>query len=234
MNPANRLPINLVHIPADMREYFEELRVKHGIVTDGEQQAWYVKTREFLGPDDMRSEHPSTPMSASLPRSRARISKTEMNQARRDKRIGLPVPHDPTRPVHTYWDLGMDGNMAIGFLQTDGVRHRHIDFARGESSGLSDGIRILKEKNATRGFSYGKHYGPHDLETRDWSNMTGVTAQTRKEVAAEHGIDFIVVGRGRRQGGFHRGGAAADKHELFLLGLCWRSGRMPGQLHRLE
>jgi hypothetical protein len=195
MNPANRLPINLVHIPADMREYFEELRGKYGIVTDGEQQAWYVKTREFLGPDDMRSEHPSTPAECFFASLEGAYFKNEMNQARRDKRVGLPVPHDPTRPVHTFWDLGMDGNMAIGFLQTDGVRHRAIDFARGESSGLSDGIRILKEKNATRGFMYGKHYGPHDLETRDWSDMTGVTAKTRKEVAAEHGIDFIVVAR---------------------------------------
>lgn len=195
MNPANRLPIHLVHIPGDMREYFEELKGKHGIVTDGMQQAWYVKVRETLGPDDMRSEHPSTPSECFFASLEGAYFKNEMNQARRDKRVGLPVPHDPTRPVHTFWDLGMDGNLAIGFLQTDGVRHRVIDFARGESSGLSDGIRILKEKNATRGFSYGKHYGPHDLETRDWSEMTGVTAKTRKEVAAEHGIDFIVVAR---------------------------------------
>ena len=166
---SNRLPINLVHIPHDMREYFETLRAKHGIVTDGMQQAWYVKQREILGPDDILSEEPSTPDECFFASLEGAYFKTEMNQARRDKRIGLPVPYDSTRPVHTYWNLGMDGNMAIGFMQTDGVRHRHIDFARGESSGLSDGIRILKEKSATRGFVYGKHYGPHDLETRDWS-----------------------------------------------------------------
>lgn len=193
MDPDNRLPINLVHIPADMREYFDTLEAKHGVRTDGEQRAWYVKTREFLGPDDMKSEHPSTPDECFYASLEGAYFKTEMNLARRDKRIGLPVPHDPTRPTHTYWDLGMDGNMAIGFMQTDGVRHRHIDFARGEHSGLSDGIRILKEKQQTRGFTYGKHYGPHDLEVREWSDMVGVTARTRKEVAAEHGIDFIVV-----------------------------------------
>jgi hypothetical protein len=44
----------------------------------------------------------------------------------------------------------MDGNMAIGFMQTDGVRHRHIDFARGDSSGLADGIRILKAAGGAR------------------------------------------------------------------------------------
>lgn len=190
---GNRLPINLVHVPADMREYFDVLERKHGIRTDGEQRAWYVKERERLGPDDMKSEHPSTPDECFYASLEGAYFKTEMNLARRDKRIGLPVPHDPTRPVHTSVDLGLDGNLFLLFMQTDGVRHRFIDAARGEHSGLSDFLRIVKEKTITRGFSLGKHYGPHDLDTRDWSDMSGVTAKTRKEVAAEHGIDFIVV-----------------------------------------
>lgn len=192
---GNRLPINLVHIPADMREYFHMLEQKHGIKTDGMQQAWYVKERERLGPDDMRSEHPSTPDECFFASLEGAYFKNEMNAARRDKRVGLPVPHDPSRPVHTFWDLGMDGNLAIGFMQTDGVRHRFIDFVRGEHSGLSDGIRLLKEKNQTRGFSFGKHYGPHDVGHREWGDMEGVTARTRKEIAAEHGVDFIVVAK---------------------------------------
>jgi len=195
VDPDNRLPVNLVNITHEMREYFHELRIKHGIVLDGLQEAWYAKTRELLGPDDMKSENPSIPDECFFASLDGAYFKNEMNQARRDRRIGYPVPHDSTMPVHTFWDLGMDGNMAIGFLQTDGVRHRVIDFARGETAGLSDGIRILREKNLSRGFIYGKHYGPHDLETRDWSNMSGVTAKSRKEVAAEHGIDFIVVDR---------------------------------------
>lgn len=195
MKQANRLPINLVHIPADMREYFEELRAKHGIETDGMQRAWYVKERERLGPDDMKSEHPSTPDECFFASLEGAYFKKEMNKARADKRIGLPVPHDTTRPVHTFWDIGMDGHLAIGFMQTDGVRHRFIDFARGEHSGLSDGLRILQEKNSTRGFRYGKHYGPHDLTEREWTDMHNVTARTRKEIAAEHGVDFIVVPR---------------------------------------
>ena len=194
-DPDNRLPINLVLVPADMHAYFDELEKKWGIKTDGQQRAWYTKTREVLGPDDMRSEHPSTPDECFFASLEGAYFKTEMNLARREGRIGKPVPYDGTRPVHTFWDLGMDGNMAIGFMQTDGVRHRAIDFARGEQAGLMDGVRILKDKNTTRGFMYGKHYGPHDLKTRDWSNMQGVTAQTRQEVAADHGIVFTVVDR---------------------------------------
>ena len=197
MDPGNRLPINLVNIPHDMREYFDELRRKHGLKIDGEQEAWYVKTREFLGPDDMRSEHPSTVDEAFLATLEGAYFKNEMNQARRDGRIGKPVPYDDSRPVHTGWDLGLDGNMALIFFQTDGIRNRIIDFARGETSGLGDAIRILQDKQLTRKFTYGKHYGPHDLKQRDWSAMKEgqITAPTRAELAAEHGIDFIVVPR---------------------------------------
>lgn len=112
---SNRLPINLVHIPHEMREYFEELRIKHGIVTDGMQQAWYTKQREILGPDDIKSEEPSTPDECFFASLEGAYFKSEMNQARRDGRIGKPVPYDNTRPVHTGLDLGMDGHMAIIF-----------------------------------------------------------------------------------------------------------------------
>jgi hypothetical protein len=197
MDPDNRLPANMVSITHELREYFDELRVKHGIKLDAMQEAWYAKTREFLGPDDVKSEQPSTPDECFFASLEGAYWKDEMNRARREGRVGKPVPYDNSRPVHTYWDLGMDGNMAIGFFQTDGIRHRHIDFACGETAGLGDGLRILQEKAMTRGFRYGKHYGPHDLQTRDWSAMKDgqITAPTRKEVAAEHGVEFIVVPR---------------------------------------
>lgn len=195
MDPDNRLPVNLVHIPVDMREYFENLRVKRGITTDAQQQAWYVKSREFYGPDSILSEFPSTADECFYASLEGAYFKSEMNLARKDRRIGYPVPHDPTRPVHTSIDIGMDGNLFVIFMQTDGVRHRFIDAVRGEHAGLMDFLRILKEKNQTRGFMYGKHYAPHDVESRDWSNMSEITAKSRKEVAAEHGVDFIVVPR---------------------------------------
>ena len=49
-------------------------------------------------------------------------------KARDQKRIGLPLPYDPSRPVNTFWDIGMDDENCIWFHQTDGVRHRLIDF----------------------------------------------------------------------------------------------------------
>jgi hypothetical protein len=56
--------------------------------------------------------------------------KREMTKARDEKRLGLPVPYDPSRPVNTFWDVGMNDENCIWFHQTDGVRHRLIDFYR--------------------------------------------------------------------------------------------------------
>jgi hypothetical protein len=49
-----------------------------------------------------------------------------MTKARDDKRIGLPVPYDPSRLVNTFWDIGVNDENCIWFHQTDGVRHRLI------------------------------------------------------------------------------------------------------------
>lgn len=192
MDPDNRLPVALVLIPDDMRAYFAELETKWGIKTDGQQQAWYVKTREFLGPDDMRSEHPSTPDECFFASLEGAYFKAEMNLARRERRIGLPIPHDPTRPVHTFWDIGMDDETAIGFMQTDGVRHRFIDFVRQSHVGVTGAVRALREKALERGFQYGKHYGPHDMENTDWSNPN---VETRKQVLAGFGVSITTVPR---------------------------------------
>lgn len=195
---SNRLDVNLVRIPHELREYFDTLRTKHGIVLDGQQEAWYAKQLETLGPDDIRSEEPSTADECFYASLEGAYFKEEMNAARREKRIGYPVPYDSSRPVHSYWDLGNDGALRIGFFQTDGVRHRHIGLKRGETAGLSDGIKILRESQLERGWVWGKHYGPHDLAVRDWSAMplgNNITAPTRKELAAEHGIEFIQIPR---------------------------------------
>lgn len=57
---------------------------------------------EEQGPDDMKSEYYPSCIE------RGTYFKREMTKARDDKRIGLPLPYDPSRPVNTFWDIGMD------------------------------------------------------------------------------------------------------------------------------
>lgn len=192
LDPDNRVQASFVIVPDHLTVYFRELEEKHGIRTDADQRAWYAKEYERLGPDDIKSEHPSVPEEAFYASLEGAYYKAEMSLARRSGRVGHEIPYDPTRPVDTFWDIGMDDENFVGFRQTDGVRNRVIDAVRWSGSGISGGVKLLREKHEQRGFVYGKHYGPHDLEVHDWSQFT---AQSRKEVAASFGINFIVVPR---------------------------------------
>lgn len=190
IDPKYRLDPNLVIVPKEVREYFAELRGNHNLIVDPRQVAWYAKQLEELGPDDMKSEYPSIMAEAFFNSLEGAFFKKQMAQARHDKRVGHAVPYDPTRPVNTFCDLGVANNNAIWFHQSDGVRHRFIDFALVD--GLGGFLTAIDERRQKRGFIYGKHYGPHDLEVKDWSNPA---MKTRKETAASYGINFIVVPR---------------------------------------
>lgn len=191
MDPEYRLPAHQVFITSDMRQYFEDLRAKYGIELDAEQKAWYAKMFEEQGPDDMKSEYPSHMDECFYSSLEGAYFKRELTKAREEKRIGLPLPYDPSRPVNTFWDLGMDDETAIWFHQTDGVRHRLIDYYENSGEGLPHYIKVLREKQEQRKFIYGKHYGPHDLKVREWTSA----AKPRVEIAKELGIIFTVVPR---------------------------------------
>lgn len=191
LHPEYVLPANLVVVTVEMKQYFDELLHKHGIKLTANQCAWYVKMYEELGPDDMLSEYPSTLEEAFFNSLKGTYYKTEINRARKEQRIGAgAVPHDPTKLVNTTWDIGEDCTV-IAFHQTDGLRHRWIDYWEMEGSSLQEAAAVLEEKKRTRGFLYGVHYGPHDFENREWGNR----AKPRTEVAKELGIDIHVVER---------------------------------------
>ena len=185
-----RLPNNLVVIPHDLKKYFDEVEVKIGRRLDADQRAWYAKKLEELGPDDVKSEMPSTADELFFVSLEGAFWREELSRARRDKRIGHPVPFDPTRGVNTFWDIGEDCT-AIIFHQTDGVRHRLVDYWEEEGSSLQRACGVVFDKRKDRGFVYAKHLGPHDLDNRDWAHES----KTRKQTALDLGVKFDVVPR---------------------------------------
>ncbi|HSV24358.1 MAG TPA: hypothetical protein VLJ17_15185 [Xanthobacteraceae bacterium] len=186
----NRLPNNLVVVPDALKKYFGEVEAKIGRKLDADQRAWYAKEYERLGPDDIREEGPSTADELFWVSQQGTFWREEIGQARRDRRIGLPVPYDRTRLVHTAWDIGQNCT-AIWFYQTDGVRYRFIDYWEEEGASLQRACRLLDEKKSERGFLYGKHLGPHDIDNGEWGNE----GKTRKAIAEELGVKFTVVPR---------------------------------------
>ena len=78
---------------------------------------------------------------------------------------------------------------AIWFHQTDGTRHRIIDYYENVGEGIQRYATKVHEIGRRRGFTFGKHYGPHDIGHRSWAN----DARTRKDIASDLGIEFEVV-----------------------------------------
>lgn len=94
------------------------------------------------------------------------------------------VPYDPMYRVHTVWDLGISDSMSIWFYQVVGREIRVIDYYEAAGFGLEHYASILTQK----GYSYGQHFGPHDIEVREIG-----TGKSRREVAMGMGLRFDVL-----------------------------------------
>ena len=80
------------------------------------------------------------------------------------------VPHEPTLPVHTAWDLGMDDQTAIWFIQQAGREYWAIRYYENSGAGLEHYVQYLKDQSE---YVYGNHYLPHDVKVTELS--TGVS-----------------------------------------------------------
>lgn len=85
----------------------------------------------------------------------------EMKKADKDGRV-CSLVFDPTLPVHTFWDLGIDDYMSIWFGQAVGGQWRWIDYYENTGKALGHYAKIVNEKSKERGFEYGSDVWPHD------------------------------------------------------------------------
>lgn len=199
-----------VLITTDQAAYFAKLKAEHGIETSPEQQAWYVAKSKLVGPDDMYREYPSYPDEAFYAAIQGAYFATQMTKARQEQRI-TKVPLDPSRPVNTFWDIGKSDDTAIWFHQNHGRMHHFIDYYQNSGEGVEFYARFLREKAQERGFVYGVHYGPHDLDNSHWV-LPG--AQAVVDVARGLGIQFRVVPRIPQK-------SSAVEAARNMIGLSW-------------
>jgi len=99
----------------------------------------------------------------------------DMAQAAKDGRI-RSVPWEPSEPVYTAWDLGLDDATAIWFAQVIGSEIRLIDYFETNNTALRDIPRVLMNEKP---YTYGEHYLPHDVEIREL--MSGVSRKAQLE-----------------------------------------------------
>ena len=108
----------------------------------------------------------------------------EMQRLEAEGRI-RSVPYDPSLPVYTGWDLGLDDATAIWFVQVAGAEVRVIDYLETNNEALSSIARSLLNE---RPYMYGEHYLPHDAEIREL-----MTAKSRKETLESLGVRPVRV-----------------------------------------
>ncbi|MFK5600247.1 PBSX family phage terminase large subunit [Methylobacterium sp. HMF5984] len=129
------------------------------------------------------------------------IYANEILAASRENRF-TKVAYDPSKPVHTFWDLGRADKTSIWFAQIVGFEFRLIDFYENRGFALQHYLDVLKArsegKDGVPGYVYGEHWLPHDarnellasertIEQQMWAAGHRVRITPKLSVAA--GID---------------------------------------------
>jgi phage terminase large subunit len=73
------------------------------------------------------------------------------------------VPYDPTAQVMTWWDLGIDDETFIWFVQRCGREYHVIDIVQNTGKGLEWYATQITNKP----YNYGAHVLPHDIKARE-------------------------------------------------------------------
>ena len=94
------------------------------------------------------------------------------------------VPYDATRPVHTFWDLGVDDKTTIWMVQVFPFEYRFIDYLEGSGEGLPYYLKELQQ----RPYIYGTDYLPHDGRARQLG-----TGKSIEELMRQAGRKVTIV-----------------------------------------
>ena len=177
--------------------FFAEYRASDtGIVDPKELQA----AKSVMTADEYRQEFECS-FEASV---KGAIYAAELAAVRAAGRVTM-VPYDPVLSVDTHWDLGIGDSTAIWFVQsTRSGEVRVIDYYEQDGEGLPHYAQILN----ARGYSYGQHYAPHDIQVRELGS-----GRSRLETAASLGIRFKITPNIPIEEGIHAA--------RMLLPRCW-------------
>lgn len=96
-----------------------------------------------------------------------------LEDAAKNNRISN-IPVDPSKPVDTWWDIGVGDSTAIWFTQIVGQEVHVVDFYQNNSVGLEHYAKYLQSLP----YVYGIHNFPHDMANTEFG-----TGRSRIEVA---------------------------------------------------
>lgn len=100
------------------------------------------------------------------------------------------VPVEPSLPVFTYWDLGLNDDMVLWLMQPHGKELRMIACYGNRDEGMEHYINWLHDFKDKYGIRFGEHLAPHDISVRNL-----MTRESRIDTANRMGITFKLVPR---------------------------------------
>ncbi len=182
LNKIIPLPVSAM----EQSDKFAEIKRKHKL-SDVEityyYQKWLSLNKKW---NALKREYPTTAEEAFEAIAEGTFYGEQIGLMEQNGQIGV-YPWNRSLKAHTVWDLGVGKNMRVGIYQRDVVSNRtyRIDHITGEGS---DGLPELIAKIKAKPYTYGKHFGPHDLETTDVG-----TGKTRIETARGLDLTFTIV-----------------------------------------
>lgn len=106
------------------------------------------------------------------------------------------IPYNPSKPVHTAWDLGWADPTVIIFFQYYNNNIYIIDFYKKSFEHCEHFAKYI----ANKPYHYGRHIGPHDLENHEqtsgltrkarWAQL-GIRFHVSKRVSKEEGLEAV-------------------------------------------
>lgn len=111
------------------------------------------------------------------------IFSEDLQKAREGGRL-TRVPYDSRFLVDTYWDIGYTDATAIWFVQRAGLEFHVIDYYENTKKSVDHYAGVL----AQRGYTYGRHVGPADLEKHEFGSGKSI-----RKSASDAGISFTVL-----------------------------------------
>ncbi|MGC0826657.1 terminase [Pantoea agglomerans] len=162
-------------LPQRLSDYFDDIEQKHGVILNDRQKAWYYAKEKTLG-DDMKREYPSIPAEAFEQSVEGAYYAKQFRWLYTNKRVG-ELPDNSHQLVHTFWDIGVGDSTAIWFIREVGDEFHVIDYYENSGEGHRHYMKVLKD----RGYEYGDHWAPHDIDNREFAG----DGKSRRQIAAE-------------------------------------------------
>lgn len=190
-DPANCLsPEEAAGVPMtdeDLR-YFDAVEAQMQCRLFPGQRAWYVKKASEQA-EHMLREHPSTPEEAFKGSVEGAYYARELAKLEKDGRF-CDLPHIPTLPVYTFWDIGNSDSTAIWVMQHVGPWLHFLRYYENSHEGAGHYANVLARWRDEHGYRYARHYLPHDAGNSDWSRTDN---RTRKQVLEDMKIGPVEV-----------------------------------------